>query len=260
MQIYPLFSGSSGNCTLVEHNNTRLLIDVGVTGKAVFSALSQCDIDPSAIDAILVTHEHSDHIKGVGIVSRKLDIPIYANASTWYEMQGKIGEVAEKNIRVFDTNCDFSLKDINILPFSIPHDTAEPVAFSFNAGNKKLTVATDIGHITSDIEGVMKGSDILLLESNHDVDMLKKGPYPAVLKKRILGLKGHLSNEVCGNTLVKLYLSGVKRVILGHLSNENNTEELAYTTVSQILAQSGIGSDYSLKIAHRDRVCGRFEV
>ena len=259
MYLYPLYSGSSGNSTLIEHKNTTLLVDAGVSGKSIVSALISCDTRPESLSAILVTHEHTDHIKSVGTLSRKFDIPIFANSATWEAMTGKIGEVSEKNIRVFDTSRDFCIGDINILPFSIPHDAADPVAFSFSAGKARASVATDIGHVTSEIFSILSKNDIILIESNHDIDMLKKGIYPDTLKRRILGDKGHLSNESCATLLTSLYNTGVKRAILGHLSRENNTEELAYTIASRTISNAGIG-DYMLNIAHRDRVCGKFEV
>lgn len=260
MLLCPLYSGSTGNSSVLSEGDTTIVIDAGVTGKAFLYALSQCEIDPCSINAILITHEHSDHIKGAGILSRKFGIPIYANQKTWNAMCGKLGNIEERNVRVFETDRSFGLGEIEITPFKIPHDTAEPVAFSFAAKGKKVSIATDIGHVTDKIRSALQGSDLLLLESNHDVDMVKKSSYPPELQARILGDRGHLSNENCAKLLCELYASGVKRTILGHLSRENNTEELAHATVSRILANSGIGADYMLKTAHFDRVCGKFEV
>lgn len=240
--------------------DTKLLIDAGVTGKALDTALASCKVDPHELTAMLITHEHSDHIKGAGVISRKYDLPIYANEKTWCAMEDKLGRTEEKNRRVFETDRSFCIDGIEILPFSIPHDTVDPVAFSFIAENKKVSIATDIGHITNRIESVLEGSDLLLMESNHDVEMLKNGSYPRELQNRILSNHGHLSNDNCGKLLCRLYRTGVKRTILGHLSRENNTEKLAYTTVSGILAENGIGADYMLKIAHHDKVSGIFEV
>lgn len=260
MQFYPLYSGSTGNSSLVVHGKEKLLVDAGVTGKAALYALSRCGVDPHELTAILISHEHSDHIKGAGILSRKFDLPIYANEKTWNAIGDKLGMIADKNIRMFETDREFTLGDIDILPFAIPHDTADPVAFTFFAKGKKLAVATDMGHVTAKAEKALSGADLLLIESNHNIDLVKKSSYPKELQRRILGERGHLSNEACGELLCRLYKTGVKRAVLGHLSRENNTEELAYASVSAALAQAGIGTDYMLKVAHFDRVCGEFEV
>ncbi len=261
MYLYPLFSGSSGNCSVIRHGKSTILLDAGLTGAAITKALVSCRISPDNIDAILVTHEHSDHIKGVGVLSRKYGIPVYANAKTWEVMTPLIGNISGRHIRIFDTGHDFFIGDINIRPFSIPHDCIEPVAYSFHAGGRKLSVATDIGHITPSVESELKNSDLVLIESNHDIDMLRNGSYPAHLKKRILGSNGHLSNESCGDLLTELSKHGLKRAILGHLSNENNTEFLASSTVRNVLNRHGISSkEFSLCVAHRDRILGIFEV
>ena len=260
MNLYPLFSGSSGNCTLLESGDTKILIDAGLACKTICEALAVCGVDPATLSAILITHEHSDHIKGAGILSRKFGLPIYANEGTWDGMESKLGIIDESLCRTFDTDKSFCIDNIDITPFSIPHDTNDPVAFSFIAEGKKVSIATDIGHVTKRIEKQLSGSDLLLMEANHDVDMLIHGSYPKELQSRILSNHGHLSNEKCGETLCRLYKTGVKRSILGHLSRENNTEKLAVETVSSMLAESGIGRDYMLKVAHHDRVSGKFEV
>ena len=260
MNLFPLYSGSTGNCSLLESGETRILIDAGVTGKALDAALSVCGIDPHTITALVVTHEHTDHIGGAGVASRKMGIPIFANEKTWGAMGKKLGKLEDRNKRTFETNKTFCIDGVEIMPFSIPHDTKDPVAFSFYAEGKKVSIATDIGYVPSRIEKQLEGSDLLLMEANHDVEMLRHGGYPKELQDRILSNHGHLSNENCGKLLCKLYNTGVKRVILGHLSRENNTEKLAYETVSRILAENDIGADYTLKIAHYDRVSGRFEV
>ena len=261
MEFYPLYSGSTGNASLAVHNKTKLLIDAGVTGKAALYALSCCGVEPCSISGILISHSHSDHVKGAGILSRKLDLPIYANEATWEELDGKLGRIDEKNRRVFETDMDFSIGDMRILPFSIPHDTADPVGFSIECDGKKLTIATDIGHVTEKVTTALRGSDLVLIEANHDEELLRRNEnYSAELKRRILGRNGHLSTAACGGLLADLYKTGVKRAVLGHLSRENNTEQLAYKTVSHTLASAGIGADYMLKVAHYDRVCGKFEV
>lgn len=262
MFFVPLYSGSSGNCSLVcSDSGTRILVDAGLSASTIKNALLKCRISPESISAIVITHEHSDHIKGAGILSKQLDIPIYANAAAWEKMQGVRDRIRDKNIRVFETNKDFFISDIGVFPFPIPHDTADPVGFSFFADGRKLSVATDIGHTTQEIEDILAGSDMLLIESNHDEHMVQTGRYPVYLQKRILGNNGHLSNTACGRLLVKLHEAGVNRAILGHLSQENNTEELALQTVASILRSADITeTNMQLRIAHRDRICGMFEV
>lgn len=261
MKFSPLYSGSSGNCSVVSSGKTNILVDAGMTGKAITSALSDVGVDPKSLSAIVVTHEHSDHIKGIGILSRKYDIPVYANEGTWRAMHPLVGDVAMKNIRTFVTGQNFYIGDVDLTPFPISHDAAEPVGYAFFNKGVRLVYMTDTGCVTEALRETAAGADLLFLESNHDLDMLKNGPYPFQLKKRILSEKGHLSNAVAGSTLVKLYSTGVRRVILAHLSRENNTEPIAYSTVRQSLTDGGIAEkDFFLAVAHRDRVTGIFEL
>ncbi len=261
MRLIPLFSGSSGNCILLEAGGTRLLIDAGLPGRSIETALNSVDIPLSSINGILVTHEHSDHVRGVGVLSRKHDIPVYANMGTWAGMQNEIGGIAEKNIRSFATGCDFYIHELHIQPFSIPHDANDPVAFCFHGDGRCTSVMTDIGYIRQDMLDAVEDSELLFIESNHDEEMLKVGPYPYPLKRRILSDRGHLSNENCGKALSKLYLKGLCCAILGHLSKENNYEQLALETVRSELREQDIpDSAFKLTVAHRDRVTGVFEL
>ena len=261
MKFSPLYSGSSGNCSVVSSGKTNILVDAGMTGKAITSALSDVGVDPKSLSAIVVTHEHSDHIKGIGILSRKYDIPVYANEGTWRAMHPLVGDVAMKNIRTFVTGQNFYIGDVDLTPFPISHDAAEPVGYAFFNKGVRLVYMTDTGCVTEALRETAAGADLLFLESNHDLDMLKNGPYPFQLKKRILSEKGHLSNAAAGSTLVKLYSTGVRRVILAHLSRENNTEPIAYSSVRQSLTDGGIAEkDFFLAVAHRDRVTGIFEL
>ncbi len=252
----PLFSGSSGNASYLEAGNTRLLIDAGLSAKALLSALSSLGVDPATLNGILITHEHSDHIRGVGALSRKLDLPVYANAGTWAAMGGKVGEVAARNQRVFRTGEDFYVRDVGVVPFAIPHDAAEPVGFSLLHGGRKVAIATDLGHIQPGWLRAVSGADLLLIEANHDLRMLETGRYPQRLKSRIRGRNGHLSNADCGKALCELAATGVGACVLGHLSHENNLPELAYQTVREALAAIGIrcGEEYRLDMAWQDRV------
>ncbi|MCX7924090.1 MAG: MBL fold metallo-hydrolase [Clostridia bacterium] len=251
-----LFSGSSGNSIFLGTHKARILIDAGLSGKKIIEALCSIGENPSELSAILVSHEHSDHIRGAGIISRKFDVPIYANENTWEAMEQQIGPVSVKNKRYFNTASEFEINDICVKPFSIPHDAAEPVGFNFFVGNKKITTATDIGCMKKSLLGHLEMSDLLLLESNHDEQMVKVGPYPWSLKQRILGDRGHLSNELAGKVVAYLAEKGTKKFLLGHLSKENNFPELAYQTVYNTLMEKKIcaGIDVMLDVVVRDRV------
>lgn len=247
LSIAPLYSSSSGNSTYIGSDKTGILIDVGCTGKNIFSALEQIGVDPRFIKGILVTHEHSDHIKGVGIVSRKYDIPVYTNCVTWQAMEKKIGEISLKNHRVIDEN-DFFIDDLCISPIPLSHDAADPMGYCISCQGKKISILTDTGRITKPMIQKAAGSQIVLLEANHDVSMLKCSRYPYELKRRILSTNGHLSNEDCACCAIELAKSGVKGILLGHLSKENNFEELAYNTVAEALMREGFfpGRDIAL--------------
>lgn len=251
-----LFSGSSGNAIYLGTERTKLLIDAGLSGKKIIQALLSIGEDPSELSAILVSHEHSDHVKGVGIVSRRFNIPIYANESTWEAMEGSIGPVSLKNRMYFNTGEEFEIDDICVGAFPIPHDASEPVGFNFYAEEKKITVATDIGHMNRQLLQCFEMSDLLLLESNHDMEMLKVGPYPWVLKRRIMGKTGHLSNEMAGKVVAYMAEKGTRQFLLGHLSRENNFPELAYETACNFLREKKIeaGKDVMLDVVRRDRV------
>ncbi|CDF59010.1 MBL fold metallo-hydrolase [Thermobrachium celere] len=256
MDFCTLYSGSSGNSIYIGTHRTKILVDAGLSGKKIQEALLEIGVNPSEIKAILITHEHDDHIKAAGILSRRFNIPIYANAETWIAMESQIGDVKEENIKVFNRYEPFEIGDITVIPFKIPHDASNPCGYSFVEKNKKISIATDIGHASLEVKNNIKDSDLILLESNHDVEMLKVGPYPYHLKRRVLSDIGHLSNEDCGRTIVDILNSRIKKVVLGHLSKINNYPELAYRTVVSILESNGIkdGVDLDLDIAHRDRV------
>lgn len=249
-----LYSGSSGNSIFVSSGEAKVLIDAGLPGKNIEKALADIKQNPSELNGIFVTHEHSDHIKGVGVLSRKYDIPIYANEPTWKAMSGLIGNIKEHNIKVM-TSSHVSIRDMDIVSFPIPHDSAGAQGYSLYSGNKKVAVATDLGHYSDIVRKSIEDSDVLLFESNHDVEMLKFGPYPYNLKRRILSNVGHLSNEDCGKAIADM-IDGCKRkrVILGHLSETNNYPELAYQTVINILTARKIDltKDIGLTVAKRD--------
>jgi len=251
-----LLSGSSGNAIFFRKDNTKILIDAGLSGKKIAQALASIGESPTELNAILISHEHIDHIKGAGILSRRYNIPIYANAGTWQSMKDMIGSVASENIGVFDTGCEFEIGDVCVKSFPIPHDAAEPVGFNLFAENKKVTIATDIGHVNKTLVSCLELSDLILLESNHDTEMLKVGSYPWPLKQRIAGGLGHLSNDMAGKVACYLAQKGTRRFLLGHLSQENNFPELAYQTVYNALCESKavVGGDVILGVAERNCV------
>lgn len=253
LRFCSLYSGSSGNSIYIGTQRTNLLVDAGVSGVRISNALKELGVESERIDAILITHEHSDHICGAGIFSRKFDVPIYATEKTWLAMRRELGKMREENIRIID-NEYFTIGDIDICAYQIPHDAADPTAYTFYASNRKISVATDIGYVTETIHKNVIGSDIALIESNHDEDMLINGSYPQYLKKRILSDHGHLSNAAASELAADLALSGTKYIYLGHLSKENNYPELALAASRNALAERGIKTerDVFLTVAPRD--------
>lgn len=251
MDILSLRSGSRGNASLVSGDNTKLLVDCGVSGKSVTSALADVDVYPEDISAIAVTHEHIDHIAGIGVMMRRYHIPVWANAATWTAMESQVGKIDKSLVNIFDNDSSFEIGEIGVKPFSIPHDAADPVGYSFMCGDEKVAVATDIGELKKDLFEAIRGSKTVLLESNHDVNMLEIGKYPPQLKRRIRGKLGHLSNDDAGRAAEFLVRLGTERIILGHLSEENNYPELARQTVICVLNDAGIkcGRDVLLGVA-----------
>ncbi|OKZ87053.1 MBL fold metallo-hydrolase [Clostridium sp. 29_15] len=254
MKFCSLYSGSSGNSIFIASDNAKVLIDAGLAGKKIDDALKHIGEESSSIDGIFITHEHIDHIKGVGVLSRKYDIPIYANDNTWAVMEKNIGKIKEHNIRIMDRRSSITINDLEIKSFNIPHDAIAPVGYTVSSAEKNASVVTDFGVFTEEIRDNIIDSDIILLESNHDVNMLRMGPYPYKLKLRVLGENGHLSNEDCGSAIVSLLKNDKKKqIVLGHLSGTNNHPDLAYQTVVDVLSANGIrpGDDVILQLASR---------
>lgn len=243
LKLCPLRSSSKGNCTIVFSGDTRILVDCGISGKALEECLSAAGLDPKYIDAILITHEHSDHIKGVGIVSRKYNIPIYANLCTWQAMKGQLGKIRDENIRVFETGTKLYINSIEVNSFHTSHDAAESVGYVFEKNGEKVAIATDMGRLTDEILDAVCGSHTALIEANYDENMLDIGPYPYELKRRIKGDHGHLCNDASGQLARFLAESGTKRIFLGHLSEENNFPQLALKTVENCLSDCVTASE-----------------
>jgi len=257
-----LYSGSSGNSIFVGSEQTKILVDAGLTGKSIISALENIGEDPRELNGILITHEHSDHVKGAGIMSRKFDIPIYANEKTWIAMERCLGNIKSHNIRLVEQ--DFTIRDMEITSFRVPHDAVACRGYTIAHGGKKISIATDIGVFTEEIRRNIIESDLVLLESNHDIEMLKFGPYPYDLKRRVLSEVGHLSNIDAGKAALEILKQGSKKIVLGHLSGTNNIPELAFKTVENIFLEEklsiGQGLDVDLALASRIRPSSYTEV
>ena len=262
MKFCSLYSGSSGNSIFVGSEKAKILIDAGLPGKKIDEALKQIGQNPSELDGIFITHEHIDHIKGVGVLSRKYDIPIFANVKTWCAMKDKLGDIKDSNMKVFENDRSYSLGDLIIRPFSISHDASDAVGYNFYAENEKMSIATDIGMITDNIRRHLYKSKLVVLESNYDPNMLMMGSYPYSLKKRVMSDTGHLSNEDAAKFCIDLVKEGTERILLAHLSKENNFPELAYETSKSILAQNDIiiGQDLKLDVLLREEVSDIYNV
>lgn len=256
MKFSSIASGSKGNCLLYESNDVKLLVDAGISKKRIEEGMSERGSSLEEVNGILITHEHSDHISGLGVVSRKYHIPIYATKGTISKIleDSKVGTIDRDLFNEIEENKDFYMGSTLVTPFSISHDAAQPVAYRFDSDGKSMAVATDMGMYDDYIIGNLKGLDAVLIESNHDINMLQIGPYPYALKRRIWGNKGHLSNETCGNLLNEIISDRLKNVILGHLSKENNLPELAYETIrNEINMADGnyCADDISIQVASR---------
>lgn len=245
----PLASGSKGNCTFVGTPQLKLLIDAGLSAKQTTERLKNINIDVRDIDAILVTHEHSDHIQGLKVLSLKYGIPVFANNET---AKGIVEVLQEcPKFKIFSTGETFEYGDLEIHPFSIQHDTLDPVAFTLKLDGLKLGFCTDLGFVSSLVQHQLQNCDYLILEANHQPSMVHASARPMVYKQRVLGRSGHLSNEACGDLLSKIAHSGLKHVHLAHLSSECNTHETAITVVSSMLREKGIKLDLSIAEQHK---------
>jgi len=237
----PLASGSKGNSIYLGTKNTKILIDAGISTKAIKSKLGEIDVDLADIDAILITHEHTDHIQGLKVLACKLGIPVFANQET---AKGIVDFLQDcPKFKIFSTGETFEFGDMEIHPFSIQHDTLDPVAFTIRLDDLKLGFCTDLGFVTSLVQNELRNCDYLYLEANHQPSMVHASARPMVYKQRVLGRSGHLSNEACGQLLGQVAHPKLKHVHLAHLSSECNTPETALSVVRGILEQNGIQLD-----------------
>lgn len=259
MRLCSIASGSSGNCIYVGSECAHVLVDIGISGKKMETGLNSLELTGRDIDGILITHEHSDHIKGLGVIARRYGIPIYATGGTVDAMvrSGSLGKIPEGIFHEIREDEPFLIKDLKVKPFTISHDAAQPVGYRLECGAHSVGIATDLGKYNDYIIENLQDLDALLLEANHDIRMLQVGKYPYYLKQRILGDRGHLSNENAGRLLCRLLHDNMKAIFLGHLSRENNYEELAYETVcSEVtLGDNPYKSkDFRIQVAKRDFV------
>jgi phosphoribosyl 1,2-cyclic phosphodiesterase len=251
--VCPLRSGSSGNAVLISGEDTRVLIDAGASCCSIEQAMRSIDQDPAALTALLVTHEHSDHISGVGVLMRKYRLPLYVNHATWQAMQSVIGRVDESLVHLIDREQTFAIGDFAISSFATPHDAVAPAGYRVQTRDGAITLMTDIGQMTESLIARAAGSRIVLIEANYDPAMLMAGPYPALLKQRVSSEVGHLSNEACAQAVGDLLKQGTEQFVLSHLSKENNYPELALLTVGRYLnkIQAQPGKDARISVARR---------
>ncbi|MFQ3546517.1 MBL fold metallo-hydrolase [Halobacillus rhizosphaerae] len=234
-----LASGSTGNAFYIESGEEKILVDAGLSGKKVEGLLAQVNVDPHELSRILVTHEHSDHIKGLGIMARRYKLPIYANEKTWKAMDGQIGKISVDQKFLFNMEETKTFGGIDIESFAVSHDAAEPMFFTFHQDGRKVALVTDLGYVSERIKKTVEGADAYIFESNHDVSMLRMGRYPWNVKRRILGDSGHVSNEDCALALTDIITDRTKRIYLAHLSLDNNMKDLARMSVKNVLEERG---------------------
>lgn len=233
MRLCSIASGSSGNCIYVGSDTTHILVDVGISGKRTTEGLGKLGVKAEELDGIFITHEHADHINGLGVMARKYGVPVYGTRGTLEAIKNtaSVGKIDEGLFHEIEADTKITVKDLTVNPMRTSHDAAEPVAYRISHGKKKIGIITDLGCYNDYTVECLKGMNALLIEANHDVNMLQVGPYPYYLKKRILGERGHLSNELSGQLLSRILNDDMQAIVLGHLSKENNLPELAYETV-----------------------------
>jgi phosphoribosyl 1,2-cyclic phosphodiesterase len=240
MQICSLASGSRGNSILIESNDSRILIDAGLSALKIKNALMTLRIEPNSVDAIVITHAHRDHVNGAGVFSNQFKIPVWGHPDTL----DRLSYLFSRNQNVKPWTGSFKIKDMNLKPFAVSHDAIPTVGYKIQSNSKTIVICTDIGMITSGVENNLKEADLLVIESNHDPDMLRNGPYPLELKNRISSNVGHLSNYDTGALLKRILNHKMEQILLAHLSEENNSPDLAKKTVLEF-----IGSQFEDQIA-----------
>ncbi|MBQ8278445.1 MAG: MBL fold metallo-hydrolase [Roseburia sp.] len=262
MELCSIASGSSGNCIYIGTESGHILIDAGISGKRIEEGLNSFGLKTAEMQGILVTHEHIDHVAGLGVLARRYGIPLFATKGTIEAVKrmSSVGKIDESLFHVIEPEREFCIGDMTIEPIAISHDAADPVAYRVKQGKKRVAVMTDLGYYDARIVQKLQNLDVLLLEANHDVRMLELGPYPYPLKQRILGDRGHLSNENCGRLLSEVLHDNFKAAVLGHLSKENNYPQLAYETVRVEVDMGETpyhADDFPMHVAKRDQASCR---
>jgi len=240
VSVRVLASGSKGNCTLVASSRTRLLIDAGLSCRELLRRLALCGEDPAGIDAVLITHEHADHIAGLRVLARRLKVPIYITGATCQEYQRCARDANGQRVSLerheaFRSGQSFQIGDISVQPFTIPHDAVDPVGFTFRADGIKVGICTDLGYLPASVRDHLRACQVLMIESNHDIELLRGGPYPWSVKQRVMSRVGHLSNDALADFLTTDYDGGAEFLILAHLSEQNNHPEIARMTAERAL-------------------------
>lgn len=246
----PLASGSKGNCLYIGSENTKLLIDAGLSAKMIVDKLSQIDVSIDAIDAVLITHEHIDHIRGLGVLCSKFNLPVFANSETAKVILSQSSHPLK--FKIFSTGESFVYGDIEIHPFSIQHDAVDPVAFTFSFAGMKIGVCADLGFASTLVESQLRECDYLYIEANHQPEMVHASARPMVYKQRVLGRQGHLSNESCAQLIRSVLHKNLKHIYLAHLSSECNAPELALNIIRKML--QSCGSDIDVSVANQDTI------
>ncbi|HZU45022.1 MAG TPA: MBL fold metallo-hydrolase [Terriglobales bacterium] len=235
-----LASGSRGNCTVIASNGTRILVDAGLSCRETFKRLQAVGEDPRALSGIIISHEHSDHVNGLPGLIKKLKVPVYMTGATRHAWKRSLRDSGVKcepeKFEEFSSGHSFSIGDVNITPFTVPHDAADPVGFTFRAQGVKIALVTDLGYMPASVRQHIRGCDALILESNHDLEMLRGGPYPWVVKQRVMSRVGHLSNEALAEFFSNDYDGSAAFVVLAHLSEQNNHPEVARAAAEVALA------------------------
>lgn len=252
MKMSVLASGSSGNVTYIETPTKRFLVDAGLSGKKIESLMGTIGRSLHDVDAILVTHEHKDHVHGVGVLARKYGMDIYANEKTWTQLDAALGKIDVNQKHIFEMGKTLTIGDVDITSYGVSHDAIAPQFYSFQRDNQRIVTLTDTGYVSDYLRGALKDATVYLMESNHDVDLLRAGSYPWSTKQRILSDKGHLSNEDGALALVDLIGAQTKRIYLGHLSRENNHKEVARQTCEMILRERDMGLNHDFYVFDTD--------
>lgn len=257
MQICVLASGSSGNSLLVQEDQCALIIDAGFSSRTIQSRIRDAGLNPRLVAGIIVSHEHSDHVRGISALARDLKVPIYTNGPTLEGIKGLLK--GKERIEVFENGKPIHIGAFELYPFSVSHDALDPVGFTITDGKIKIGITTDLGYVSLLVLERLKGSRLIVLESNHDLDMLLSGPYSWPLKQRIMSRIGHLSNVEASETLASLATEGTEIAIMAHLSQENNTPELVIDTAKTTLVRNKI-KQLNLHVASQDKTGPVFEL